>query len=106
MKKPRSSEPTKAGFVTFKNVEIATEALEALNDTQTPDGEIIKLVYARSKKLRVESSAKPNDKLYFSGSGVESDVRQVFDRFSAFISEVIICMLSSLSNSVSTTHLE
>ena len=50
---------------------------------------------------------EPNKKLYFSGSaGDESEIRKIFKQFNDYIVTVSLCMLSIVSDSVPTTHME
>jgi len=56
LKNPRTRKRASAGFVQFKSIETATEALEALHGTQTPDGEQLNVVYARPRR----SQSTPN----------------------------------------------
>ena len=52
MKDRKSGEPTRTGFVTFKSIETAKEALEALNGALTPTGEKIALAYSHPKRFK------------------------------------------------------
>jgi len=47
------------GFVEFKSVGAATEALNELNNTQTPTGENLVLAYARPPRVRDERPRNP-----------------------------------------------
>lgn len=62
MKDPRNGERKKSGFVQFNSIETAMEAREALNGTQTPDGEQLDVSYARPlrSKLRQKKSSLQN----------------------------------------------
>jgi len=52
LKDPRNGERTQTGFVQFNSIKTATEAMEALHGTQTPDGEHLAVAYARPTRLR------------------------------------------------------
>lgn len=56
---------------------------------------------------RAQTAPQPSEKLYFSGStGEESDIRDMFREFNDAIIDIHLCMLLTLSDSVSTTHTE
>lgn len=86
------------GFVTFSDIESATAAMQALDGTQTANGEKITLVYANPKQSNTDSSGRdkrqPNRKLFFSGcTGSVSEVGAIFHEFSTSIHEIHLCML-------------
>lgn len=56
-----------AGFVKFSSIETATEALEALNGSQTPEGETLAVSYARPRKTQF-SGYSENSRQGSSGS--------------------------------------
>jgi hypothetical protein len=50
---------------------------------------------------------EPSEKLYFSGcSGDESEVREIFKKYSDSIIDIHLCMLFTLFDSVPTTHVD
>lgn len=50
VRSPQTGARSSAGFLTFENIQTAGEALEALNGTQTPDGDTLVLSYARPRR--------------------------------------------------------
>jgi len=57
---PRTGKRAHNGFVNFNSIEAATKAMEALNGTQTPNGETLTVTYARPlrPKSRVRSKSR------------------------------------------------
>jgi hypothetical protein len=97
------------GFVFFDSIESATAAMQAVDGAQTANGEKIVLEYA--KPLRKGESVgddgstidKPNERLFFSGcTSNVSDIRTLFQEFSASLKDIYLCMLFILSDSVPT----
>jgi len=52
LKNPVTGERNPTGFLQFESKQVATEALEALNGVQTPDGETLNLSYARPRRTQ------------------------------------------------------
>jgi Ca2+-binding EF-hand superfamily protein len=106
------------GFVLFDSIKSARAAKEALNGTRTFMGQKITLEFAKNvlNEVSVDEDAsaidnpkpshKPNERLYFRGcTGEESEIRTVFQEFNASIKDIYLCMLFTLSDSVTTTHM-
>src|ERR1700678_3080566 len=60
LKKTQTDELTLTGFITFKNMRTAGEALVALNSTQTPGGDTLDLSYAHRRSGRRRRKKQEN----------------------------------------------
>jgi RNA recognition motif-containing protein len=106
----QSGDHTGSGFIRFDSTESATAAMQALDGTQTANGEKITLIYANpAKPAKTDSSGKgipkPNKRLFFSGcTGSVSEIKTLFQEFSASVKDIHLCMLFTLSDSVPITH--
>ncbi|KAF8809824.1 RNA-binding domain-containing protein [Phlegmacium glaucopus] len=52
LRNPQTGERNPSGFLKFSSTEAATDALEALNGTQTPEGDTLTLSYARPRRAQ------------------------------------------------------
>ena len=75
MRNPHTGARTPAGFLLFTNQETATEALEALDGTETPEGEHLALSYARPRRNQSFSSQRDSGSRSFKGQGRKSSNR-------------------------------
>ena len=103
-------------FVLFDSIESATAAKNALHGTRTAMGQRLTVEFAKPlagsatidkpKQISTKQISIPNEKLFFAGcTGDVSEVKTVFQEFSASIKDVSLCMLFTLSDSVTTTHM-
>lgn len=93
------------GLVLFDSIESATAAMRALDGTRTANDQKLTVEYAKPDDVSKEVSG-PNERLFFAGcTGEESEIRTVFQEYSDSIKEISLCMLFTLSDSVTTTHM-